>query len=61
MMMVNLSPQLAPTFRLSEGLAEPEWHRKRTPLGLVLNIRWKHQARPSPGEVLLIRIPGEES
>ena len=44
MVLVNLPPMLAGTLHLGEGLAEPELHCKRTALGLVLNIRWKHQA-----------------
>ena len=49
MVLVNLPPLLAAALRLGEGLAEPEWHCKRTAQGLVLNIRWKHQAAaPAP-------------
>ena len=62
MVLVNLPSLLAAAFRLGEGVVEPEWHCKRTAQGLVLNIRWKHQAAaPGPGEALYIPIPGEET
>ena len=44
MVLVNLPSLLAAAFRLGEDLVEPEWHCKRTTIGLVLNIHWKHQA-----------------
>ena len=44
MVLVNLPSLLAAAFHIGEGLVEPEWHCKRTARGLVLNIRWKHQA-----------------